>query len=171
MQPGSEELQGIFVKMDGGYSIARPKHLRSDYAEVARKCNRSSKAVQWRSVREHVLCPMVERCSYRENGSWGAGELELPSKCLRSLESIGLTLDQQMSALAVIGSNLINPSMAPLSHASGAQSESNPDSGIQNGPNTATLKPITAGDKAGAAILTILVIAFTVGGTYWLLFD
>lgn len=76
-----------------------------------------------------------------------------------------------MSALAVIGSNLINPSMAPLSHASGAQSESNPDSGIQNGPNIGTPKPVTTGDKVGAAILTILLIAFTIGGTYWLLFD
>jgi mannan endo-1,6-alpha-mannosidase len=76
-----------------------------------------------------------------------------------------------MSALAVIGSNLIDPSMAPLTLASGAQSESNPNSGIQNVPTASTPEPVTAGDKAGAAILTILLAVFAVGGAYWLVCD
>lgn len=76
-----------------------------------------------------------------------------------------------MSALAVIGSTLINPSMAPLSLSSGAKSESKPDSGIQDGPITSTPDPVTAGDRAGAAILTILLTGFVVGGAYWLVCD
>jgi len=76
-----------------------------------------------------------------------------------------------MCALAVIGATLINPSMAPLTKASGAQSESNPDSGIDQGPTFTPLKPITGADRAGAAILTILITILTVGGAVWIVWD
>lgn len=34
-----------------------------------------------------------------------------------------------------------------------------------------TLEPATAGDKAGAAILTIIMLSLLIGTTYWLFAD
>ena len=75
-----------------------------------------------------------------------------------------------MAALAVIGSTLIEPDMAPLTLNTGAQSESNPNTGIQ-GPVLNELSPITTADRAGAAIMTILVVVFVVGGAVWLVWN
>jgi mannan endo-1,6-alpha-mannosidase len=72
-----------------------------------------------------------------------------------------------MSALAIVGASLVTPDMAPLSQERGAQSTSDPTSGLtNNGPET--LKPITDGDRAGAAILTILVCVSLVGTMVWI---
>lgn len=76
-----------------------------------------------------------------------------------------------MTALSVIGANLINSSMVPLSIASGAQSESDPNSGLPETPVASIPEPVTTGDRAGAAILTILVAVFSVGGAFWLVWD
>ena len=60
--------------------------------------------------------------------------------------------------------------IAPKSAATGGTSESDPDAG-----NDATTAPeikfstITTGDKAGAAILTILIVVSVVGGGIWLM--
>lgn len=74
-----------------------------------------------------------------------------------------------MAALSVIGSTLNRQSIAPLSQASGATSESDPDAGATAAKDPTTEHaPITTGDKAGAAILTIIVVFLVVGGAIWL---
>jgi hypothetical protein len=75
-----------------------------------------------------------------------------------------------MQALAVIGANLINPSMAPLNTRTGGTSKSDPNAGSDTDADpTKNQKPITTGDKAGAAILTILIIVGIVGGSIWII--
>lgn len=75
-----------------------------------------------------------------------------------------------MQALSVIGANLITPQMAPLSVRTGGTSESDPNAGSDTDPDpAASRKPITTKDKAGAGILTVLVILGLVGGSLWLI--
>lgn len=74
-----------------------------------------------------------------------------------------------MAALSVIGSTLNRQSIAPLSQASGATSESDPGAGSTAAKDPTTEHaPITTGDKAGAAVFTILVVFVVVGGAVWL---
>jgi mannan endo-1,6-alpha-mannosidase len=75
-----------------------------------------------------------------------------------------------MAALSVIGANLIDSSMIPLSLRTGATSASDPTAGTTAAADPATSEsPITTKDKAGAGILTVLVIAFIIGGGVWIL--
>lgn len=60
----------------------------------------------------------------------------------------------------------------PYTRDTGGESEGDPNAGTDAGssnpqPHVLT-DPITTGDKAGAGILTALVLAFTLGGSYWL---
>ena len=85
---------------------------------------------------------------------------------------------QEMSALAVIQSLMldVNTEAAytpPLTSSTGGNSTSNPSAGTGSTgakfePTIATRK-ITAGDRAGAAILTVAILVFFVGGSVWLL--
>jgi mannan endo-1,6-alpha-mannosidase len=81
---------------------------------------------------------------------------------------------QQMSALAAISANLITVEglAAPLTLDTGATSKGNAAAGTGS-TTTATGSPwltkkITTGDRAGAGILTALLLAYTIGGAYWL---
>ena len=75
-----------------------------------------------------------------------------------------------MQALSVIGSTLITDSMMPLTAKTGGTSKSDPNAGSNTDPDpAANRKPITTKDRAGAGILTILVIVGIVGGSLWLI--
>lgn len=84
---------------------------------------------------------------------------------------------EQMSALSAVGANMIalKDLYAPLTANTGGNSTSDPSAGTGNPnarpdlPSIAT-RPITTSDKAGAAIVTILVVCFFVGGAAWMLF-
>jgi len=74
-----------------------------------------------------------------------------------------------MQALAVIGATQMNANTAPKSARTGGTSQSDPNAG--NDVDTAPVikfDPLTTGDKAGASIITILIIAAVVGGGIWL---
>ena len=77
---------------------------------------------------------------------------------------------QQMSALSIVGANLITDSMAPVTDATGGQSKGNPTAGTGSNVNAppGTTSPITTTDRAGAGILTAIVIIAVVGGTLWI---
>ncbi|KIW17659.1 hypothetical protein PV08_04854 [Exophiala spinifera] len=78
---------------------------------------------------------------------------------------------QQMAALSVMGSNLMTENMRPLTLRTGATSKSDPNAGVDAPSNpAATREPITTADKAGAGILTVLVICVMVGGSAWLVY-
>ncbi|OCT52968.1 Mannan endo-1,6-alpha-mannosidase DCW1 [Cladophialophora carrionii] len=76
---------------------------------------------------------------------------------------------QQMAALSVIGSTLNKDILTPKSSNTGATSQGDPNAGSQAPENPAALRDnITTGDKAGAAILTLLAAAVVIGGAVWL---
>jgi len=74
-----------------------------------------------------------------------------------------------MSALAVIGATQITADMIPLTANTGGTSTSDPNAGndAPHNPEDQFTK-ITTGDRAGAAILTILVIGAVVGLSLWI---
>lgn len=77
-----------------------------------------------------------------------------------------------MAAMSVIGTTLINGQMVPLSEKTGATSSSNPGAGDDlNVHKPITFAPITTADKAGAAILTILVCVALVGSMVWIVLE
>jgi len=79
---------------------------------------------------------------------------------------------EQMSALSVIQSMLYSKVQAPVTSNKGGTSQGNPSAGSQgDSPKQTDIKttnPITVGDKAGASILTALVLMCLVGGTTWI---
>ena len=76
-----------------------------------------------------------------------------------------------MSALSVLGANLITPAMTPLTQHTGGSSQSNPSAGggSATGSTPVVLKKITTTDKAGAGILTFLVACGIIGGGVWII--
>lgn len=78
---------------------------------------------------------------------------------------------QQMCALAAILTTQLTPAMAPLTLSNGGNSASNPNAGLSaphNPEEELARNPITTADRAGAAILTIMVIALVIGSAIWL---
>lgn len=83
-------------------------------------------------------------------------------------------IGEQMSALSVIQANLISKVAPPVTMAKGGTSKSNPEAGTGNS-NPVPADPIitrkvTTGDKAGAGILTALVLGGLLGSTWWISF-
>lgn len=74
---------------------------------------------------------------------------------------------EQMSALEVFQSNLIDGVRGPLSQGRGGISKGDPTAGT-GGDVILPMKPITTGDRAGAGILTALVLVGVLGGAWWL---
>jgi hypothetical protein len=74
-----------------------------------------------------------------------------------------------MTALSVVGANLINDQMVPLTANDGGKSVSDPNAGASapTFPHE-NADDITTADRAGAGILTVLVIVAVVGCAWWL---
>lgn len=81
----------------------------------------------------------------------------------------GLGVGQQMNALEVIQSNLITKVGGPKGNGTGAisQGDVSAGTGAESGP-PAVQEAITTGDRAGAGILTALVIVGLLGGAWWM---
>ncbi len=77
---------------------------------------------------------------------------------------------QQMCALEVIQSNLITNVVGPVTAGTGGTSQGNPNAGSSSaiGPGDLHKHDVTATDKAGAGILTVLIVFFVVGGALWI---
>ena len=80
---------------------------------------------------------------------------------------------EEMSALSVIQGNLISKVQAPVTQASGGTSQGNPAAGSSGdksaqGTDPDQSKPVTTGDRAGAGILTALVLGSLVGSVWWI---
>ncbi|KAH9211955.1 mannan endo-1,6-alpha-mannosidase [Leptodontidium sp. 2 PMI_412] len=78
-------------------------------------------------------------------------------------------IGQQMGALEVIQSNLIQQSRDPLTNSTGGTSKGDPAAGTGDPTSTdpTVLRPLTTGDKAGAGILTAVVVAIILSGLVW----
>lgn len=82
---------------------------------------------------------------------------------------------QQMAALEVTMSNLIANSSSPVTADNGGTSQGDPGSGGddigRNQPKGPDYGPINGGDRFGAAIITLLIIASVVGTMFFLFLD
>lgn len=75
---------------------------------------------------------------------------------------------QEMSALSAVMSLLIADAKPPLTENTGGSSKGNPNAG-GNGDNAQKImKPITTADRAGAGILTMLVLGSACGIFGWM---
>ena len=80
---------------------------------------------------------------------------------------------QAMSALEVVQSTLLKPEakQQPLTEATGGTSVGDPSAGTIPSTWSGThATEITTGDKAGAGIITTLLIVFVCGGSSWIIF-
>jgi len=78
---------------------------------------------------------------------------------------------EQMSALEVIQSTLIVQAAAPVTNTTGGTSVGNPDAGSGSVKDASELSDNwipTTGDKAGAGILTTVVLLGLLGGMGWI---
>lgn len=75
-----------------------------------------------------------------------------------------------MSALEVFQSNLIDHSEGPVTEDTGGTSQGDPSAGTSSdiGPADLHKEIVTTADKAGAAILTVMVIFLVVGSAWWM---
>ncbi len=77
---------------------------------------------------------------------------------------------QQMNVLAAVSSLLISQAAAPVTNSTGGTSVGDPNAGSQSDNFKEELAPITTADKAGAAILTIVILVSAVGTMGWMSF-
>lgn len=81
---------------------------------------------------------------------------------------------QQMAAMEVTLSCMVKQRSAPLTSDTGGTSKGDPDAGSEDIGRTepeSNLGPITAGDRAGAGILTVLIIGLFVSSLIWIFID
>ncbi|KAF4986414.1 hypothetical protein FGRMN_10839 [Fusarium graminum] len=85
-----------------------------------------------------------------------------------------ITVGQEMAALEVTLACMVQDRPAPLTKDTGGTSKANPGGGGADiGRTTPDLdyKPLPAGDKAGAAILTFFIVTGLLAGMLWIFFD
>lgn len=75
---------------------------------------------------------------------------------------------QQMNVLGAVSSLLIKQVGGPVTNSTGGTSKGDPDAGMHSDKFRGNDDPPTAGDKAGASILTIVVLASAVGMFGWM---
>lgn len=76
---------------------------------------------------------------------------------------------QQLCALEVIQSNLIGKVQGPLTNVTGGTSAGDDAAGSGGTKDPTKLKKITQADRAGAVIITVIVLAGWLGGMIWLI--
>lgn len=75
---------------------------------------------------------------------------------------------QQLAAMEVIQSNLIQNTHGPVTNKTGGTSQGNPSAG-GTAINMPQVAPITMADKAGAGLLTALVLSGFIGLMFWMI--
>lgn len=79
---------------------------------------------------------------------------------------------QQMAALEIIQANLITQAADTLTNSTGGTSQGDPNAGTSVptvGPNGVPLITVTAGDRVGAAFVTLVIIIFAIVGPLFML--
>ncbi|KAK4180550.1 glycoside hydrolase [Triangularia setosa] len=75
---------------------------------------------------------------------------------------------QQMNVLGAVSSLLIGQSRAPVTNSTGGTSRGDPNAGSQSDDFKDKYLPPTTGDKAGAGIVTVLILVSVVGTFGWM---
>ncbi|KAJ8123217.1 hypothetical protein O1611_g9648 [Lasiodiplodia mahajangana] len=104
----------------------------------------------------------VNQCTGGTNGrtcgfQWSSGAFD---------GSVGA--GQTMDVLAAVSSLLINESKAPLTNSTGGTSVGDPDAGIGSGSISDDLPTITTADRAGAGVLTGVIILTAAAAFGWM---
>ncbi|KAK4096314.1 glycoside hydrolase family 76 protein [Parathielavia hyrcaniae] len=110
------------------------------------------------AVRQCVGPPTGRRCGFY----WQQGEFVDPA--VDKTSGAG----EAMNVLAAVSSLLIDQADPPATNETGGISRGNFDAGTNSRDNVEPLAPITTADKAGAAILTILILGGFVGTWGWM---
>ncbi|KAI0880701.1 glycoside hydrolase family 76 protein [Annulohypoxylon maeteangense] len=77
---------------------------------------------------------------------------------------------QQMNVLGALSSLLVNDAKVPVTNSTGGTSIGDPNAG-SNSPSLPEAAPITVGDRAGAGIVTALVLGTISIGAMWMALD
>ena len=84
----------------------------------------------------------------------------------------GTGAGQQMDVLGAVSSLLIGQASGPVTAKTGGTSKSDPNAGSGTSDNFQThFKPLSTGDKAGAGILTALILGSACGMFGWMSMD
>lgn len=75
---------------------------------------------------------------------------------------------QQMNVLAAVSSLLIDQVLPPVTNTTGGTSQGDPNAGSRSDNLKGELAPLTTGDRAGAAIITVLILLSAVGTFGWI---
>ncbi|KAB5572795.1 glycoside hydrolase [Coniochaeta sp. 2T2.1] len=75
---------------------------------------------------------------------------------------------QQMNVLGAVSSLLIDETAGPVTNSTGGTSAGNPNAGSQSDSFNGHTTPPTTGDKAGAGILTFIILGMAVGTFGWM---
>ncbi|KAJ2982912.1 hypothetical protein NUW58_g6343 [Xylaria curta] len=81
-----------------------------------------------------------------------------------------LSASLQMNVLGALTSLIMPEVPGPLTNKTGGTSKGDPDAGLEK-TEMPTLAPITTGDKAGASILTILIVTGALSAFAWMSLD
>ena len=108
----------------------------------------------------------VQQCSGGANGQM-CGQKWTQGTQWDGSQGVG----QQMSALEVIQSNLIQQVQGPVTNKTGGTSQGNAGAGGGSTSTNPTLPttPIATSDRAGAGIVTALVAIWIIGGVWWMI--
>lgn len=81
-------------------------------------------------------------------------------------------MGEQMAALEVIQSTLVDKIQPPVTASKGGTSQGNPDAGLDDTTEAPplNLEPVKTGDKVGAGFLTVVVVGAILGGAWWMMF-
>ncbi len=79
-----------------------------------------------------------------------------------------LGVGQEMAAMEVVQALLYSTASGPVTQKSGGISPPDNNAGSAAPVKMITFNPITTGDRAGASILTLLVLVSIVAGAWWM---
>lgn len=106
----------------------------------------------------------AKQCSGGADGKTCGLKWWNPGGVWDGLEGVG----EQMSALEAVQAMLIDVVPGPVTQDTGGTSKSNPSAGSESQDKPITFNTISTSDKAGAGILTTLVLIGIIGGAWWM---
>ncbi|KAF2097840.1 mannan endo-1,6-alpha-mannosidase [Rhizodiscina lignyota] len=75
---------------------------------------------------------------------------------------------EQMAAMEIFQSNLVTKVQGPVTNKTGGTSKGNPNAGSNSGTSPIVYSTISTSDRAGAGIITTLVLIGILGGALWM---
>jgi mannan endo-1,6-alpha-mannosidase len=141
---------------------------RSFKAYLARWMAASTKVAPWTGA---TLMPLLQKSAQAAVSTCSAGADG--NQCgLRWTEGAindgSMGVGEQMSVLEVVQSNLIGGVGGPLTNKTGGTSAGNYAAGSNSDDNPIKFDEITTADKAGASILTLMVLSALFAGAWWM---